>query len=578
MAMEKNKYEVRWVRHVRSNYKNRTPDLHFIKLAIHEEDGTITPKLIVKEDVKKPIYTVKNEYRNYTQCKEYIERYKLDEHKTTESNLNKKVKEVLGIKSRDWLSIRELGMNPYIFGADRPASNMIHEYYSRNWTKASTPYSVTHLDIETSVISDEGEILAVSLVSHENDVVHVYINKSFVSGISDLENKLKETEERELGRHLKTLGDTDKDISELIGGKQITYHVMESEAMLIMDVFETIHTWSPDFLTSWNINFDYPYIQKRCEHLGIDLANLYKDRSLDNKYAVYNYREGADYIITTKGKVRLNVEERWHTVVSAAPFQVVDPMCVYRAKRAQRQKLPSYSADAIFKHELGIGKMEFEETSHLSKLPWHIEMQKNHPLEYVVYNAFDTIGMYLLEEKNRDIGISLPTGLGYSAIEVYPYPGIKVNESMQKSIDSSDFVLGTQPMEPLDRGKYPVLNNDDWILTLVAAYREDNGGVFLEDRPDKNTNIWTHVSDDDFESVYPTITDMCNVSKATNIKEISMLEGVEEHTLRFQNINLVTGGAVGVNAIEYCSEIFDMPVLSELDVIAKNINNRGIRK
>lgn len=53
-----------------------------------------------------------------------------------------------------------------------------------------------------------------------------------------------------------------------------------------------------------------------------------------------------------------------------------------------------------------------------------------------------------------------------------------------------------------------------------------------------------------------------NVSKETTKKEMGKINGIDEYTQRMQGINLATAGHV--NAVEYCTAMFNFPTMPEM--------------
>jgi hypothetical protein len=90
---------------------------------------------------------------------------------------------------------------------------------------------------------------------------------------------------------------------------------------------------------------------------------------------------------------------------------MIDQMCVYKQTRNGTAEEPSYSLEYLLQKELGLGKLKFEEADHLvpASAEWHMFMQKNYPLHYVVYNRFDCIGPELLDEKVKDLSFVMPS-------------------------------------------------------------------------------------------------------------------------------------------------------------------------
>ncbi len=79
------------------------------------------------------------------------------------------------------------------------------------------------------------------------------------------------------------------------------------------------------------------------------------------------------------------------------------------------------------------------------------------------------------------------------------------------------------------------------------------------------TLIRAFAYDSDAVSAYPSATAAANVSRATTIREIIDIIGVDESVYRLQNINLLQGH---VNALEYSNRMFNLPTPQEmLDLI-----------
>lgn len=66
----------------------------------------------------------------------------------------------------------------------------------------------------------------------------------------------------------------------------------------------------------------------------------------------------------------------------------------------------------------------------------------------------------------------------------------------------------------------------------------------------------------DVTASYPNGGATLNISKETTVNEIGRIEGIDEYTQRMQNINLITAGHV--NAVEYCTSMFNFPTMFEL--------------
>lgn len=75
----------------------------------------------------------------------------------------------------------------------------------------------------------------------------------------------------------------------------------------------------------------------------------------------------------------------------------------------------------------------------------------------------------------------------------------------------------------------------------------------------------------DVTASYPNGGATLNISKETTVNEVGRIQGIDEYTQRMQCINLATAGHV--NAVEYCSAMFNFPTMFELaEAFEKEIN------
>jgi len=77
------------------------------------------------------------------------------------------------------------------------------------------------------------------------------------------------------------------------------------------------------------------------------------------------------------------------------------------------------------------------------------------------------------------------------------------------------------------------------------------------------SNIRTHVCDADAVSSYPSNIAAANVSKDTTHRELMAVEKKTKEHFKVENINLMFGP---INAVQYCTSMFDMPTLEELEM------------
>jgi hypothetical protein len=323
----------------------------------------------------------------------------------------------------------------------------------------------------------------------------------------------------------------------------------------------------------WNMNFDIPKMMKELEKGGYDLGEEFADPQVPPFFRKFNYREGASQKVTQSGKTMpINNFDQWHTVVVPASFQVIDAMCLYRKLRFAKGMENGYSLDAVLDRNLGIRKLKFKEAEHVTKGQWHAFMQKEYPVEYCIYNCFDTISMQELDEKTGDISRQLGLHAGHSEFSVFPSQPRRTWDDMHFECEAVGRVAATTSDKM--RVDFDEITADlrGWIVTLPSHQVKDTGLKMLLEIPDYSTMVWGHVADLDITGTYPTTEGLMNISKETTSCEIIKIEGVDDRTQRSIGINL-TGGHV--NAVEICTRVFKAPTFDVL--LADYLEAKGIQ-
>jgi len=234
-------------------------------------------------------------------------------------------------------------------------------------------------------------------------------------------------------------------------------------------------------------------------------------------------------------------------------------MAVYNFVRVGGNVVPGgYGFDNILEKEVKLNKLKFIADSKFKGRDWHVLMADKYPMEYIIYNQFDSIGMNELENKTKDFAVSLPVLSGFSDFRIF-------NSGPKRLVVRKHFfyleegkVAMTKPTEYTDD---TMLGTDDWIVTLPAHLTLDNGLRIIFENVELNTNIRAFVFDIDAVSSYPSDIIAANVSRQTTKREISSIEGIEKSKFMLENINLVCGSN---NASLYCSRMMNFPSTPDL--------------
>lgn len=564
-----NSYECRFAVYVDPPSYDK-PDMHLLKLVKHGPDGELTPEVKLVYDYNRPFWVAKKGQRNYKQHKEWDDVDNLLINKSPQSKLVTNIAKSLGMP---WFkgNFKKLAESPYIYGAEILSTALIKEAYATRFPDLQTPYTVAVADVETDVVHGTGDILMMSITFKKR--VLIAVTKEYLTGIVNVEEKFRAKMREYLG--------------DLIDAREIVFDIVivANQLEVVRTIINEAHRLKPDFLSFWNMDFDIGKIMIACEKFGVNPANIFSDPSVPKEYRYFRYKQGPSKKVTASGLVTpIKPAARWHTVFTPASFYVIDSMCAYKHVRTGRQEKSSYSLDNILKEEKIGGKLKFEEANHLSGLKWHELMQSDYKIEYMVYNVYDCIAIELLDEKTKDLAFTLPLFSGHSDFENFKSQPRRAADNLHFYCLSKGKVIGvTAPKfkesnKPLDDDIDDEPSDDDddenedidsktlslkgWIVTLPAHLIMDNGLKCIEEFPDMATNFHTFVGDLDVSASYPNGGAALNISKETTKREMGRISGIDEYTQRMQGINLTTAGHV--NAVEYCTTMFNFPALPDL--------------
>lgn len=526
--------------------ENNGKDYHFVKEQIHLKTGEVVPNIRLISDWKRTFWVTKEGYRKHKDKKEWELKDRVKEFKSTESQLTKNVLRAL---DTPWVNggIRKISRSPYLYGTDIMSTAAVkQEVYRNKWPELNTKSTIGCCDTETSMKT--GFIIMATLSF--KDRVCTYIDKSFLSKITDPIPKLRAALTTYLG-----------DVVEARGIKW-DVELVDSDAMVVIKTIQAAHKWSPDFMAFWNMDFDINKMIQSLERARIDPAMVFSDPSLPEQYRYFNYKQGTSQKVTASGKVTpVPPQARWHTVSTPASFYVIDAMCCYKQVRVGKPEERSYSLDAILEKHLKRGKLKFKEADGLTKAEWHIFMQENYPIEYVIYNVFDCVGMELLDEKTLDLSVSVPSGAAMSDYSRFNSQPRRLCDKLHYFVQKHGSVIGTTSDQMAGELDAKTISLSGWITMLPAHLVADNGLQIIEECPDLKSNIRSSVGDLDVRASYPWGEVVFNISKETTKKELVSIDGVSEYVRRMQGINL-SGGAT--NSVEFCSAMFGMPSLDKM--------------
>lgn len=527
------------------------PDLHVIKEIIHTKDGRSIPNLRFEYNRTRPFWITRKGFRNHNQTKENEKIERLQKFHATQSKLDLAISRVLNLPHLANNS-RKLYECPYIFGVDISSTAVIKKSYKDKYKK-STAYSVCELDIETNMFTEEGEPLMCTISMKEK--LLTVICKDYLKGFYNPLEEIDRLTMLYLGDHV-----TKRNI-------KLESAIAEDPMQMWEMIFAKVHEWKPDFLSIWNITFEMNKFLETCDRHGKNPKDIICDPSVPEEYKHFSYVEGKKIKVMASGKTMpIRPAARWHKVIAPASFIMIDQMCVYKQTRSGTQEESSYSLEYLLQKELGLGKLKFEEADHITpaSAEWHMFMQKNYPLHYVVYNRFDCIGPELLDEKVKDLSYVMPSMADTSDFDRFNSQPRRTVERMHWFLlEQKGRVMGVTSGAIVDEYDDETISRQDLIVTLPAALITEQGLPVVKEYGDigKLCRIYKDVADLDVSASYPSGEIALNTSKETTIREIISIEGIQERVFKLQNMGISSGH---VNAVDYCVTMMGFPSHAEL--------------
>ena len=549
--------ECRFVIHLEANETRE--DTHLVKERVHYSDGTSEPNLRVVKNYLRPFYVTKEPYRKNKEKKESELLEKLIEYKSTESdlavNIAKRLKGTYPQRSKV-PSMYDVSKSPYLYGTDISTLNLIKKTYKDKYPDTNTRYNVAIFDIEVDTIT--GQIIVASLcLAHK---VYVVILDKLVENKKDPIDQLEYLYKKHI-----PLTDISKNITPV-------FKIVSSELELIEWILNQAHKEQPDLVAVWNVNYDVPYIVSRCEHYGVDPKYYFSDPQLPEELKHFEYKQGVKAKLTASGVFKpKDPQEQWHIVKASSSFYWVDAMCAYYFIRQGGKTVPGgYSLDNILNYVLGSSfkKLKFDNTpSDLNGVNWHRYMVEQRPLEYIIYNIWDTMSILHLDAKTKDLCLNLPLLSDCCSFDIFHQNPKKLVESIHYEYLENGRVLATKARgDDNTQQDYDekLLGLSNWIVTQPIERTTDNGLKCLIEDQELPTLIRGHVYDSDQVSGYPNDTIAANVSGDTTSRELLSIEGIDKELFKTENLNCIYGN---INAVQYCTTMFRFPELKTLKII-----------
>lgn len=511
---------------VHSCYSNAEDSDAVIVKQVHRDDsGNVIPSLAIIENPKKNYWVTKPKFRNHEFKKTFEHLDRLDRFTVPNKYFKHHVYQTLNDRPLSgYMSLKEVCNNPYIYGADISIEVQVKQAYIKQFG-GNVPIEPTvgFLDIETDVINGTGEIILIT-VTH-GPKVYTAIHKGYLYHNRD--PKSTETPRpanvQDVKLHCQSIFEkyeiTDKEgnqkITNLIKdrGLEFEYFVGTSEAQLIIWIFSKIHQNKTDFVGIWNMNFDMPKMTAALERAGIDPVSVYSHPEVPAKYRHFKYFDNS--------KKKGHFTDKWHWCSTTGYTQITDSQNLYARLRKVKGYLESYRLAAILNKELNLGKL------FMSSEDSHYKMQKFRFMDYIAYNQFDDISLYLMELQNTDHQ-TMSILAGTSIFSQFAYQTVMLTNAVYKYAINNNMVPASAGSKEYMKTKFTKVIKNMGGTVLEPERCRGTGDTALSERPYYETMLSPCTFDLDFSSYYPFTQSACNIGSDTKVStslSIEFLDG-----------------------------------------------------
>ncbi|QDH47034.1 putative DNA polymerase [Aeromonas phage LAh10] len=558
MLTTKPKVIARVCKHAYLSYHKNDPDHDLLTAKITEidEEGGRTDRLVFLEDYKTDFYVVKPNYRTFKDNRDYIEIKKCDKFSSNAARLHVNISKVLHGRPDRKADITMLKNNPFVFGCQETVPVIFKQKFFDKYPdhQPQEAYSVAAYDVETFIL-DDGSTGPINMASTtiKNKVYWCGLREIF-HGHDDetIMKNLKLYEKQYLQEYI------DKHNVEIV------YELADRPGVIVYNNIQWWHKVGPDFIVSWNANFDMEANQEALLNEGYDLAMTYSDPDCPRAYQDYLYYPGRQFKTKVDGsKSPLDNHEKFPVVQAPAKWQWFDGMSFYAIKRAPGGKRESYSLQFTAESEGIEGKLYTEKGSHLQagSAEWHKWMLKHEPYLYAMYNIRDNWTIEDLNRATNDYSLSLPSLVTSSELRSYQSQPSMISDKLSFIAKQNGYVWGTVGRRKEDPFKELKPDLRDWIALLHAELNEANGRALYTGLQDWKSMGRGSTDDIDVTGAYPHVTVALNVSNKTTKLEVCEVQGLDRLDYRRLGVNYASSPIANANTL--CTTIFGMPSLVE---------------
>lgn len=449
--------------------------------------------------------------------------------------------------------------HPRVFGADRPIRNYLMTEFAKTYENPIIPVDMIFLDIESDIIdciSDninvgEGIVNLVSMYCTKTKTMYCFILRNSLNPqIAELEYNLKYN-------WIKYKNKYTEFIKEQMGEEKIKKYGMENaelsvgffdtEAELIITVFDIIKKLDCEFLSGWNlIWYDLRQLIERLKINGIDPLDVVPDQSIYPRLCNVRIDER-----------NLNEpQERTDLVEISFKTVVLDQEIIFASRRKNESAIESYSLDFVGELTTGMRKLDYHEiTTNIAKFPYiNFEL-------FWWYNIEDVLMLAGIESETDDIKFTFNNSLEMRT----PYDKIYRQTVFLAAKAAEFYELYENCIMGENINKFGKKPNEKFPGAYVAspALLSDKNKVKLNSRA---INKFNNTNDFDYKSLYPSLLKEFNMSPSTLIGMIQFDKPPYQDP---QYLTLKPGGTMienlaSYNFIEFCHRWLNMANVEEM--------------
>lgn len=563
-----------WAGTYKSN-QNRNSDITIVKERIME-NGVERSNMKLIKNFKRPYYITKpgvpvcKEKRDWEYTKNLIR------YESTDAGLARDAGRNLGMKvpAKGYFSLKDAAEATNIYGLDITGPVLIKSAYIKKFPDFNPMAHVAVIDYETDMVNGNGEDIICGAYTQQG-YIKLAVARGFIDGIPDIENTIRREFDHYFKIFLDTMEDkmkenlpkskikgaitTAKNFKKLMAEKlKLDIDITDDSYTCAKSLMDTAHKLGPDYLCAWNAKADIQFMLNACRLHGKQPETLFCHPDIPKEYRTAYFHKDTTEIRKEDGTTQpKDIKAIWDRMIAPAPFTIVDSMRWFWLNRKMSgANLNSYALDAILNHELGLGKFDFDQGSHLSGAAKHRFMQTHHKIPYIIYCVFDALLTELLDMHTYDVSLTMGAYLEASEFADITKNPKRLSNDTYEMLKESGRIQRSTPSELLNAADKRNQSASGWVITLPAERVAPNGISIVEGIPNELSRIYLHCGDNDVASGYPNGSACLNISFDSVRMEIYGIEGLSTYHQRCVSVNMT---APEVNAVELSNLIYQTP-------------------